>query len=162
MASRLRPVTVAPKGMGLYDFVAQQEGFFRSRRARRRIRLEDVPRHANRAGRDSIISSVRRTSPIRRRSARVIQGACVWGTICNASAGNGQDVPDAYGVSLPGRSSCGPTRRSASRKISRMCRCRSACAPEATSMCRIGWRSTCRSNTSMVVNTGGFGAGSRR
>ena len=28
MAESLRPVTVAPKGMGLYDFVAQQEGFF--------------------------------------------------------------------------------------------------------------------------------------
>src|ERR1700757_1468270 len=28
MASSLRPVTVAPKGMGLYDFVALQEGFF--------------------------------------------------------------------------------------------------------------------------------------
>src|SRR5712671_5791724 len=29
----------------------------------------------------------------------VIQGACVWGTICNASAGMGKMVPDAYGVS---------------------------------------------------------------
>ena len=28
MANSLRPVTVAPKGMGLYDFVALQEGFF--------------------------------------------------------------------------------------------------------------------------------------
>src|SRR5262249_22070829 len=29
----------------------------------------------------------------------VIQGACVWGTVCNASAGMGKMVPDAYGVS---------------------------------------------------------------
>src|SRR5262245_40718683 len=28
MANSLNPVTVAPKGMGLYDFVAQQEAFF--------------------------------------------------------------------------------------------------------------------------------------
>src|SRR5262249_27863080 len=27
----------------------------------------------------------------------VIQGACVWGSICNASAGMGRFVPDAYG-----------------------------------------------------------------
>jgi hypothetical protein len=30
---------------------------------------------------------------------QVIQGACVWGTICNASAGMGKMVQDAYGVS---------------------------------------------------------------
>src|SRR5262249_53333865 len=29
----------------------------------------------------------------------VIQGACVWGSICNASAGMGRFVPDAYGLS---------------------------------------------------------------
>ena len=29
----------------------------------------------------------------------MIQEACVWGTICNASAGMGKMVPDAYGVS---------------------------------------------------------------
>jgi hypothetical protein len=29
----------------------------------------------------------------------VIQGACVWGSICNASAGMGRFVPDAYGDS---------------------------------------------------------------
>ena len=29
----------------------------------------------------------------------MIQGACVWGTICNASAGMGKVVADAYGVS---------------------------------------------------------------
>jgi ABC-type nitrate/sulfonate/bicarbonate transport system substrate-binding protein len=29
----------------------------------------------------------------------VIQGACVWGSICNASAGMGKFVPEAYGVS---------------------------------------------------------------
>ena len=28
MARSLKQVTVAPKGMGLYDFVAHQEGFF--------------------------------------------------------------------------------------------------------------------------------------
>ena len=28
MAVSLKQVAVAPKGMGLYDFVAQQEGFF--------------------------------------------------------------------------------------------------------------------------------------
>ena len=29
----------------------------------------------------------------------MIQGACVWGTICNASAGMGKFVPEAYGDS---------------------------------------------------------------
>jgi hypothetical protein len=29
----------------------------------------------------------------------VIQGACAWGSICNASAGMGKFVPDCYGIS---------------------------------------------------------------
>ncbi len=39
-------VTVAPKGMGLNDFVAMQEGFFSAEGLERRIRHEDVPGNA--------------------------------------------------------------------------------------------------------------------
>jgi NitT/TauT family transport system substrate-binding protein len=37
--------------------------------------------------------------PYTQDKAEVIQGACVWGSICNASAGMGRFVADAYGVS---------------------------------------------------------------
>src|SRR6188474_1272263 len=63
MAVSLKRVKVAPKGMGLNDFVAMQEGFFAAE------------------GLD------------------VVQGACLWGTICNASAGMGRVVTEGYGDS---------------------------------------------------------------
>src|SRR6516164_11581853 len=37
--------------------------------------------------------------PYTRDGKDVIQGACAWGSICNASAGMGRFVPDAYGIS---------------------------------------------------------------
>jgi NitT/TauT family transport system substrate-binding protein len=37
--------------------------------------------------------------PYTQDKAEVIQGACVWGSICNASAGMGRFVADAFGVS---------------------------------------------------------------
>jgi hypothetical protein len=37
--------------------------------------------------------------PYTQDKAEVIQGACVWGSICNASAGMGKFVPEAYGDS---------------------------------------------------------------
>ena len=37
--------------------------------------------------------------PYTKDKAEVIQGACVWGSICNASAGMGKFVPEAYGDS---------------------------------------------------------------
>ena len=41
----MRQVTVAPKGMGLNDFVAKEEGFFEAEGLDVSVRLEDVPRH---------------------------------------------------------------------------------------------------------------------
>jgi hypothetical protein len=37
--------------------------------------------------------------PYTKDKTEVIQGACVWGSICNASAGMGKFVPEAYGDS---------------------------------------------------------------
>ncbi len=45
-----------------------------------------------------------------------MQGACLWGTICNASAGMGRAVTEGYGE-CRGRSSCGRIRASGSGKI---------------------------------------------
>ena len=78
----------------------------------------------------------------------VIQGACAWGSICNASAGMGRFVPDAYGVS-PWAIFVRPDSkiRTSARPEGRADRGR-ACAPAATSTFRIGWRNICRSKTS--------------
>jgi NitT/TauT family transport system substrate-binding protein len=60
-----------------------------------------IGRHSaarNRAGRASNICNPQ-DRPYTKDKVDVIQGACVWGSICNASAGMGRFVADAYGVS---------------------------------------------------------------
>src|SRR5262252_2960406 len=98
MASSLRPVTVAPKGMGLYDFVALQEGFFAAEGLE--VDLDWKTFRGTQSSWKNLDYFQRpQDQPYTQVKREVIQGACVWGTICNASAGMGKMVPDAYGVS---------------------------------------------------------------
>src|SRR5438309_8289119 len=98
MASSLKPVTVAPKGMGLYDFVAQQEGFFAAEGLDVELDWKTF-RGTQSSWKDLDYFQRPQDRPYTADKREVIQGACVWGTICNASAGMGRMVPDAYGVS---------------------------------------------------------------
>jgi NitT/TauT family transport system substrate-binding protein len=96
---QMRKVRVAPKGMGLNDFVAQEEGFF----AAEGIEVEwDIKTFRGTQ------SSWKGTNYLQRpqdkpyteaKDGSLIQCACVWGTISNASAGMGRFVGDCYGVS---------------------------------------------------------------
>src|SRR5262249_32857433 len=98
MTKSLRPVSVAPKGMGLYDFVAHQEGFF----AAEGLDVEfdwKTFRGTQSSWKGLDYFQRPQDQPYTQDKREVIQGACVWGTICNASAGMGKMVPDAYGVS---------------------------------------------------------------
>ena len=95
----MRKVRVAPKGMGLNDFVAEAEGFF----AAEGIEVEwDMKTFRGTQ------SSWKGTDYLQRpqdkpfteaKDASLIQCACVWGTISNAGAGMGRFVGDCYGVS---------------------------------------------------------------
>src|SRR5262249_46866535 len=98
MASSLRPVTVAPKGMGLYDFVALQEGFFAAEGLDVDLDWKTF-RGTQSSWKDLNYFQRPQDQPYTQDKRDVIQGACVWGTICNASAGMGKMVPDAYGIS---------------------------------------------------------------
>jgi NitT/TauT family transport system substrate-binding protein len=97
-AKQLHHVRIAPKGMGLNDFVAMQEGFFAA---------EDLDVEFDWKTFRGTQSSWKGLEYLQRPQDRpythdntdVIQGACVWGSICNASAGMGRFVADAYGVS---------------------------------------------------------------
>lgn len=95
MASRVK---IAPKGMGLNDFVAQQEGFF----AAEGLDVEfdwKTFRGTQSSWKNLDYFQRPQDRPYTEDKQEVIQGACVWGTICNASAGMGRVVPDAYGDS---------------------------------------------------------------
>jgi NitT/TauT family transport system substrate-binding protein len=94
----LQRVKIAPKGMGLNDFVAYQEGFF----AAEGLDVEfDWKTFKGTQSSWKGLEYFQRPQdrPYTESKEDVIQGACVWGTICNASAGMGRIVADAYGDS---------------------------------------------------------------
>src|SRR5262245_9654563 len=98
MASALKRVKIAPKGMGLNDFVAHQENFF----AAEGLDVEfdwKTFRGTQSSWKDVDYFHRPQDRPYTDEKQDVIQGACVWGSICNASAGMGRFVPDAYGLS---------------------------------------------------------------
>jgi len=98
MVSSLQRVKVAPKGMGLNDFVAMQEGFF----AAEGLHVEfdwKTFRGTQSSWKDVEYLQRPQDRPYTEAKEEVVQGACLWGTICNASAGMGRVVTEAYGLS---------------------------------------------------------------
>src|SRR4030088_1645718 len=94
----LQRVKIAPKGMGLNDFVAYQEGYF----AAEGLDVEfdwKTFRGTQSSWKNLDYFQRPQDKPYTESKDDVIQGACVWGTICNASAGMGKVVADAYGDS---------------------------------------------------------------
>jgi NitT/TauT family transport system substrate-binding protein len=98
MAESLKRVKIAPKGMGLNDFVAHQEGFFAAEGLDVDFDWKTF-RGTQSSWKDLDYFQRPQDRPYTEDKQEVIQGACVWGTICNASAGMGRVVPDAYGDS---------------------------------------------------------------
>jgi len=95
----MRKVRVAPKGMGLNDFVAKEEGFF----AAEGIEVEwDMKtfRGTQASWKGNDYFQRPQDKPFTEaKDSSLIQCACVWGTISNASSGMGRFVGDCYGVS---------------------------------------------------------------
>ena len=90
-------VSVAPKGRGLNDFVAMQEGFF----ADEGLDVEfdmNIFRGTQSSWKGLKYFERPQDTPFSE-GRSVIQGACAWGSICNASAGMGKFAPDCYGIS---------------------------------------------------------------
>ena len=97
MAANPTNVRIAPKGMGLNDFVAQQEGFFAAEGLH--VEFDWKTFRGTQSSWKGLSYFERPQDKVYAEGQEVIQGACVWGSICNASAGMGRFVPDAYGVS---------------------------------------------------------------
>jgi NitT/TauT family transport system substrate-binding protein len=87
-------IKVAPKGMGLNDFVAMEEGYFTDEGIEVEIDWKTF-RGTQGAWKMGYLERPQDKAV----DDKVIQGACLWGTISNASAGMGLIVPDCYGVS---------------------------------------------------------------
>jgi NitT/TauT family transport system substrate-binding protein len=94
----MKKVTVAPKGMGLNDFVAKEEGFFAAEGLDVTFDWKTF-RGTQSSWKGMNYLERPQDQPYTKGKAEVIQGACVWGSICNASAGMGKFVAEAYGDS---------------------------------------------------------------
>ena len=134
---------VAPKGMGLNDFVAMEEGYF----ADEGIEVE-IDWKTFRGTQEAWKMSYLERPQDKAVDEQVIQGACLWGTISNASAGMGLIVPDCYGVSPWGvfvRPDSGIRRPEDLKDVPISVGMR---GQEVISTCPSGWRNICRWNTS--------------
>lgn len=94
----MKKVTIAPKGMGLNDFVAKEEGFFAAEGLDVTFDWKTF-RGTQSSWKDMKYLERPQDQPYTKDKVDVIQGACVWGSICNASAGMGKFVAEAYGDS---------------------------------------------------------------
>jgi hypothetical protein len=92
---QLLHIKVAPKGMGLNDFVAQEEGFFAGEGLAVELDWKTF------RGTQSSWKGMEYFERPQDKAVdeQVIQCACLWGTVSNASAGMGLIVPDCYGIS---------------------------------------------------------------
>jgi NitT/TauT family transport system substrate-binding protein len=94
----LTHVKVAPKGMGLADFVAMEEGYY----AEEGLDIEfdwKTFRGTQSSWKGLNYFERPQDKPYAEGDAEVVQSACAWGSICNASAGMGRFVSDCYGIS---------------------------------------------------------------
>src|SRR5262245_310889 len=88
-------IKVAPKGMGLNDFVAFEEGFFKAEGLDVEFDWKTFRgTQSSWKGMDYFDRPQDKAV-----GEQVIQCACLWGTISNASAGMGLIVADCYGIS---------------------------------------------------------------
>ena len=97
MTSERTHVRIAPKGMGLNDFVAYDEGFM----SQEGLDVEfdwKIFRGTQSSWKGVDYFQRPQDKPFAE-GRSVIQGACAWGSVCNASAGMGKFVPDCYGIS---------------------------------------------------------------
>ncbi len=98
MGNGLIRVKVAPKGMGLNDFVAMQEGFFAAEGLDVAFDWKTF-RGTQSSWKELAYFQRPQDRPYTEAHEDVVQGACLWGTICNASAGMGRAVTEGYGES---------------------------------------------------------------
>lgn len=97
MAKTLTRVKIAPKGMGLNDFVAFQEGFMADEGLD--VDFDWKTFRGTQSSWKSMDYFQRPQDQPYAEGEQVLQCACAWGSISNASAGMGRFVADAYGIS---------------------------------------------------------------
>ena len=97
MSETRLPIRVAPKGMGLNEFVAMEEGIFEQEGLE--VEFDMKTFRGTQSSWKGLEYFDRPQDRVYTEGQEVIQSACQWGTISNAASGMGRVVPDCYGVS---------------------------------------------------------------
>jgi hypothetical protein len=92
-------VKVAPKGMGLNDFVAYEEGYYGDEGIDMELDWKTFRGTQSSWKSYSYFQRPQDQPYTENKDTQLVQCACLWGTISNASAGMGRVVADCYGVS---------------------------------------------------------------
>ena len=96
MASTLTPLKISPTGMRLHEWIALERGYFQEQGIDPEIRWDVVTGMMQTwKGREYLERP--QDQPFQQ-GEQTITNACAWGSVCNAGAGMGKFVADAYGV----------------------------------------------------------------
>ena len=97
--TKLKPLRVAPKGMGINEFVAMENGFFREEGLDVEFDMS-VFRGMQESWKGLEYFERPQDMPYADgEDDNVLQCACQWGTLSNAASGMGQAVKDFYAIS---------------------------------------------------------------
>ena len=88
-------IRIFPTGMRLHEWIAFEEGYFREQHLDPEV-MWDVYL-GQMKGWTGGYKARPQDQPFLE-GAQAIGNACAWGSVCNAGAGMGKFVPDAYGV----------------------------------------------------------------
>jgi len=91
----LTKIRIFPTGMRLHEWIAFEEGYFRAERLDPEV-LWDVY-HGQMKAWTGGYKARPQDQPFLE-GTQAIGNACAWGSVCNAGAGMGKFVPDAYGI----------------------------------------------------------------
>ena len=94
----LKQLNIAPTGMRLHEWIALERGYFQEHGIQPLIRW-DVVRGIQSSWRDKAYRERPQDEPFLGKSEPVdVINHCAWGSVCNAGAGLGKFVADAYGI----------------------------------------------------------------
>src|SRR5215218_6341237 len=95
-SSSLQRLKISPTGMRLHEWIALERGYFQEEGIEPEIRW-DVVQATMASWKDLGYLERPQDKPFVT-GEQTITNACAWGSICNAGAGMGKFVSDAYGV----------------------------------------------------------------
>jgi NitT/TauT family transport system substrate-binding protein len=153
----LRRLRIAPSGMRLHEWIALERGYFQEEGIEPEIRW-DVFSGTQSSWKGKEYLERPQDTPFLKGEDSYITNACAWGSICNAGAGMGKFIPDAYGVprwAIYVRPDSWITKPEDLADVPIAVGLRAG----ATSTCRIGWRRICRSSGSRRSTSAASGHG---